>query len=467
MKTRPDFQPLQIIIICLICLIQGGNSMAQSLNTPIFSSGDRICFVGNSITNNGEFHHNLLLYHMTRFPQQQVRFFNCGISGDVTQGILNRMEDDILIHNPTHIVLMIGMNDVSRSLYSNHPVSNADTLRRRTDAILIYKENLEKIIRLFLSKNIQVILQKPSIYDQTAVNSTFNNLGVNDALKTCADFIGSLAEKYQLPVIDYWTIMNQINLEMQKKNPAATITGNDRVHPAASGHLVMAYQFLKTMNAPRFVSGIYIGKNKLQKCIECSISHFKQNKDVLSFSLKENALPFPTISSQTEGLKLVPFEQDFNLQMLHIGGLKKGMYSIFIDSVLIGEFSSLQLEQGINLADYHQSPQFQQALAVRNVLVELWKNEATLRGIKFIEFNPYFKSYPEKSDLAMVKTYLDSMFTIKYSSNAAYYKQKLNEYLLNKVREEDLKIKLESLRQEAFQLVQPAEHQYRVTYSTK
>ena len=82
-----------------------------------FPSGSRVCFVGNSITNNGEFHHNILLYHLTRYPKENVSFFNCGISGDVTSGILSRMDDDILVHQPTHIVLMIGMNDVKRSLY--------------------------------------------------------------------------------------------------------------------------------------------------------------------------------------------------------------------------------------------------------------------------------------------------------------------------------------------------------------
>jgi endoglucanase len=104
--------------------------------SQIFPSGSRVCFVGNSITNNGEFHHNILLFHLTRYPKENVSFFNCGISGDVTAGILNRMEDDILIHQPTHIVLMIGMNDVRRSLYSENISTNSDTLEQREKAIL-------------------------------------------------------------------------------------------------------------------------------------------------------------------------------------------------------------------------------------------------------------------------------------------------------------------------------------------
>ena len=197
--------------------------------------------MGNSITSNGEFLHNILLYYITRFPDQPVNFYNCGISGDVTGGVINRMEDDILVHQPTHAVVMLEMNDVNRSLYGSKTTTNADTLRRREDAINAYKVNLEKIANIFHSNNVNVILEKPSIYDQSAKLPGANNYGVNDALKTCADFIGTLAEKYKLPTSDYWSLMEQINRDMQKKDPAATITGPDRVHPASAGHFVMAY----------------------------------------------------------------------------------------------------------------------------------------------------------------------------------------------------------------------------------
>jgi endoglucanase len=153
---------------------------------------------------------------VTRFPQQPITFFNCGISGDNTTGILNRMDTDILINRPTHVVLMIGMNDVKRNLYGAMPTQDVDTLKQRAAALTVYKTNLDSIIRIFLSKNIKVILQKPTIYDQTAILKTTNNLGVNDALKNCADYIEELAEKYQLPFVDYWTILNTNNHDLQK-----------------------------------------------------------------------------------------------------------------------------------------------------------------------------------------------------------------------------------------------------------
>ncbi len=123
---------LQIIAILIF---SSAICFAQNKNDLFFGKGARICFVGNSITHNGEFYHNILLYHVTRFPEQPVSFYNCGISGDVTSGVLNRIEDDILVHQPTHAVVMLGMNDVDRSLYRSKPTTNADTLRYREEAI--------------------------------------------------------------------------------------------------------------------------------------------------------------------------------------------------------------------------------------------------------------------------------------------------------------------------------------------
>jgi endoglucanase len=114
-------------IICLALLL----SLDCVAQHSFFHKGDRVAFVGNSITNNGEFHHNISQYYVTRFPQQPITFFNCGISGDVTSGILNRMDMDILINRPTHVVLMIGMNDVKRNLYGAMPTQDVDTLKQR------------------------------------------------------------------------------------------------------------------------------------------------------------------------------------------------------------------------------------------------------------------------------------------------------------------------------------------------
>jgi len=429
-----------------------------------FSAGERVCFVGNSITSNAEFYHDILLFHLTRFPQQSLSFFNCGISGNVTQDLINRLDDDILIHNPTSVVIMIGMNDVKRELYGQNTTSNADTLRLREQAIALYKFNLKKIVNLFLLKNIKVILQKPSIYDQTAILPKPNNLGVNDALKTCADFVDALGEKYKMPTVDYWTIMAHLNLKMQKANPSATLIGGDRVHPGPVGHLVMAYQFLKTEKAPQYVSKIVITKNKTKsasKSENCEITSASIENKKATFTVKEGSLPFPIVKTQVEALALIPFVDELNVELLQVKGLIAGNYKLRIEGELIGSFSNKQLNEGINLANKTTTPQYKQAMKVRDVLWELREVVAKSRTLKFIEYNADFKRCPNKTDLSFVEVYMDSVFSTKQYTNP-YYKLQLKNYLIYKPKEKELENSANLLRENAKQLVQPTVHTYTI-----
>src|SRR5947207_2575157 len=87
-------------------------------NTPgLFKNNDRVCFVGNSITHEGDFTNYIALYYATRYPNKKIFFYNAGIAGDEASDMLARMDKDILIHKPTVAVLMAGMNDVRRDLY--------------------------------------------------------------------------------------------------------------------------------------------------------------------------------------------------------------------------------------------------------------------------------------------------------------------------------------------------------------
>ena len=161
----PKTQKLKLSFFLLILFAFNSES---GYSQELFHSNDRVCFVGNSITNNGEFHHNILLYHLTRFPSEKVSFYNCGIPGDRAEEIVARLDTDVMVYNPSHIVLMSGMNDVDRTLYPFTPTINVDTLKMQKNAIDIYKKNLELIVKQFLDLKINLTLQKPSIYDQTA-----------------------------------------------------------------------------------------------------------------------------------------------------------------------------------------------------------------------------------------------------------------------------------------------------------
>ena len=467
---KKPFHKFQFIFYFLVVIFfsscTNDNLKKSTKNDSLFfKKGDRVCFVGNSITHMGGFHHNILLYHITRFPYDQVSFFNCGIAGDSSVGVLNRMEDDILINNPTHAVIMLGMNDVQRDLYGALPSINKDTLDQRKEAIKIYKKNIKKIVNLFKAKNIKVILQKPSIYDQTAVLPEPIHKGVNEALGECAVFIDSIAAKYELPMVDYFSFMNNLNSKIQESDPSKTLTGNDRIHPGITGHFVMAYKFLKTEEAPKYVSKIIIDKNKAtssKKSFNCEINSVsKQNKDI-TFSVKEYALPFPTITDQEEVLKIIPFLNELNVQLLKVIHLTKGQFELLIDDSVIGTFTEKQLSDGLNLSEYQTTPQYQQSIKVHSLLNKLWEIEWKLRDLKLIEYMEDYKTCPDKNNLELVDTYLDSVFTKKYGglSYGSYYKDQLKKYITNKPKEKEYQGASKKLRRKIYITAQPKVHTF-------
>ncbi len=246
-----------------------------------FKSGDRVVFSGNSITHNGDYWHNIALYYATRYPKTDVKFFNGGISGDVASGMIRRLNDDILLHKPTHVVVMIGMNDVNRPLYDVKRKDEPGIREKQQEAISAYKTNVDSLVQLLLAAKVKVILQTPSIYDQTSKMASNNQVGVNDALAECGVFIKSLGKKYNLPVVDYQAMMLEANKLAQTTDSTATIVSKDRVHPAGPGHLLMGWDWLKTMKSEPFVSYMVIDRTTASsqaKSKFCKITGLKRDK---------------------------------------------------------------------------------------------------------------------------------------------------------------------------------------------
>ena len=360
----------------------------QAASAQIFKFGDRVVFSGNSITHNGDYWHNVALYHATRFPSTQVRFFNGGISGDVASGMIRRLNDDILIHKPTHVVVMIGMNDVNRPLYDARRKDEPGIRQKQLDAISAYKRNVDSLVTLLLAAKVKVILQTPSIYDQTSKMAGNNLFGVNDALKECGEFIKILGKKHNIPVVDYWTMMVESNKLAQATDSTATIVSKDRVHPAGPGHLLMGLEWLKAMKAEPFVSYMVIDQTteKSQaKSKFCKISGLKRGENEISFTMLENALPFPLREDQKPAQLITDVLTQISREMLFVHYLEPGDYTLYIDDEKIGTWFSGELERGLNLGLYENTPQYKQAQEIQKHMAEAWKLEKQLRDIRLVE----------------------------------------------------------------------------------
>ena len=430
---------------------------SQDSKSLLFRNGDRVDFVGNSITHGGEFHNDIFLYYATRFPAEKISFFNCGISGDVAGGIISRMDSDVLVNRPSVAAVMIGMNDVNRNLYTRTNEGNPEIDQKKAEAIELYKKNTSRIASILTKYGCKLILQLPSIYDQTAKISSENYFGVNDALGKCAEHLKSIAPLYQASVVDYYSIMKDINQREQKKDSAFTIIGNDRVHPQSPGHLVMAYQFLKNTGAPKYVSKIWMDAHhkKATELINCTVKIKSFKRDKIQFECLERALPYPVKKEAVAALNLIPFTEDLNQEILQISNLKEGSYQLYIDKILVASLNSLQLSEGINLALNTATPQYRQSLEVMKLCNEYQSVQGILRNISYIEIKN-MSGY--KGDIHNFET-IQEFITQKIAvTTQPYTRSSLAQYLINKPKQHFSTIQLKEIRDKVYQANIPVSH---------
>ncbi len=434
---------------------------AQNDKQVLFHSGDRICFVGNSITNNGEFHNMISLFYATRYPLEQLDFFNCGISGNTAGDGLKRLDSDILIHHPTWSAVMFGMNDVKRDLYNPARKNDPGIIESRSKALQIYRQNMEQIIQRLLNSNSRVIIQKPSIYDQTGSLKSLNMFGVNDALEICSRYIDTLAAKYNLPVVDYQTILQDINRQMQREDSTATIIGSDRVHPQSPGHFVMAYQFLRSTVKPSVVSEMDVNAGNLKtRCENCSLTNIEKSKGRIYFLCNEKSLPFPIDEESEPALRFISFIRDYDQEILRISKLKKGNYRLLIDGKEMGKFTNTAFKKGINLALINETPQYLQSSGILSLFKQRRSTEGKIRDIRFVEYN--FLPPGNSSNRDSVEAYLNHLLAEKYSKSEYrdYYEAQFKRYLQFKSQEEAIQTSLSGITEKIYQLNKPVSHSF-------
>lgn len=448
-------------MIAFVCFVVMAHAEA-----PKFQAGDRVCFIGDSITHGGfNYHNQVVLFYATRFPQMRFDFWNCGISGDSADGANRRYGWDIAPHKPTVATIMLGMNDVYRNLYARYH-SGPNILKQRQDAIDLYAGNLDKLAERLSKDGARVIFITPSLYDQTGTQKGDPLFGVNDALKACAAACGKLAVKYKGGLIDFNAPMEAINKEGQAKNPTFSLIGDDRVHPGPVGHLVMAYLFLKAQGMTPVVASLAIdaARGVVHTQENCEITGLLAGDSSVRFDCLEKSLPFPVADDAAGALELVPFIKDLNQETLRVSGLAAGQYEILIDSQSVLQVSASALAEGVNLAIIKDTPQHRQAAEVFKLL----NQRADIVGNKlrvFAEMQHGFlgrlKNRSPESDKKAVEAKLAEM-RIARGPYSAYYIGVYETYLRTLPEQEVLTRRAAELLDEAYKTAQPKSHRYEI-----
>ena len=133
------------------------NFVLKTCNTSAvggFSPGERVVFLGDSITHGGKYVGYLQLFAALRHPGWNVRCINAGISGDTAGGGLGRVAWDVKAMKPDRVFAMFGMNDVGRDNYATTTpdektqAARAKSLDRYTQNVRALDEESDRILMM-------------------------------------------------------------------------------------------------------------------------------------------------------------------------------------------------------------------------------------------------------------------------------------------------------------------------------
>ena len=219
-----------------------------------------------------------------------------------------------------------------------------------------------------------------------------------EELEEIVDFLNARARENQWGFVDFNRPMVAINQWEQAADSMYTLCGKDRIHPSTDGHLVMAYLFLKAQGlAGKPVADIRIdgaGK-KVTRSDNCRVSDLSVSSDNLTFTYEAKSLPYPIDTSyydnekhtQADALSVISFMDEMNYEGLSVSGLSDGYYGLTIGGEFIGRFTARELERGINMALLQNTPQYKQAMKIRQMNEERWLKERKMREFYWVEYN--------------------------------------------------------------------------------
>lgn len=383
----------KIIFLTVVCALINVAQAQQMI--PQFKKGERVVFVGNSITHGGHYHSFIWLYYMTRFPNEPITVMNGGIGGDSVWDIKKRLNEDVFSKKPTYMTMTFGMNDVG---YYDFWKENAQEIaQRQINKSFESYQVIEK--RMKEASGVTKVIIGGSPYDQTSKIENKPFPTKNDALLKVNEFQRVSAERNGWGFVDFNRPMLEINHREQQKDSLFALCGGDRIHPDNDGHLVMAYLFLKAQGlSGKKVAEVSIDAaiSKVETNENCKVSDLHKKGDGLEFIYLAKALPFPIDSvsrgwgskkSQRDGLQLIPFTKEFNQEILQIKNMNSGSYQLLIDGQFITKVSAANLHEGINLAELTNTPQYHQATKIMLLNEERFEIEKRFRDYAWMEFS--------------------------------------------------------------------------------
>ena len=183
-----------------------------------YAQSNQTVFIGDSIIEiyNTELFDGLL----------STKVYNRGISGDTSDKLLERLQDNALNIAPQNIVVLVGTNDLSRKI-------SADVIC----------DNISKVIDKSKEANVEKIVICSLLPVNKSVNSNMVGSRKNNDIQTINAKLKDICGQKQVEFVDLYTPLLDKDGNFNKQYTY------DGLHPNANGYVIITQELKKVLNS--------------------------------------------------------------------------------------------------------------------------------------------------------------------------------------------------------------------------
>lgn len=232
------------VIVSALFAANAGVAVGESIRTAtlatqesslLIKNGERIAFLGDSITAGGAGHGGYcrMVVHGLKSKGIRTTPIFAGIPGNTSADMLERLESDVLKHKTDWVILAAGVNDV----WHGDPTVKIGVFQPKPGMgvkLPDYRKNVTTIVDRCVKAGAKVILTTITPIREEP------DFKLNLTARDYNAFLRQLATDRNLPLAD-------LNRAMFSEIAKGARLTSDGVHPLESGHRVMAKGLLETI----------------------------------------------------------------------------------------------------------------------------------------------------------------------------------------------------------------------------
>lgn len=300
--------------------------------------GERIVFLGDSITAGSLYPRYVEAFLRLRHPGWSLSFVNGGIGGHAAVQGLKRLEHDVLRHRPSLVFVNFGMNDAGYQ-----PGASAAAHERHMGTLL---DKLQ-------ASGARVVWLEPTPVDTRGLAAGAAPVARQLQLQRFVAWTRAEGQRRNIPVVGlHEMLLEALRLEGPTRRKGGLIP--DRIHPAPAAHAAMAALVLESLGedvSPPSLAGRLAEGRLVLSASDRRFESAWDGRTPLTVDLKGLRAPVPLLlKDDAVGGAAGETARRMGRLELRIDGLEpQRRYRLTLGTEPAGRFTGAQLASGVDL----------------------------------------------------------------------------------------------------------------------